>query len=488
MARRPRTVRQPDVRISISDRRLLIHQASAGVPTQAAMRSGCQEAQKNNKRTDVRDKSGTAPSACAEAWGILGTDVLAEERRVRSLGLAPAVRWYNDAAVPGLGGIWFAKPLVISMLGIELAAQHAMRPVVVANAVEALSCWFAINKLERFRDPRLRGSQKLASKACPAFAEASRPNYYVTQPMRQQTVQPLRALGLVESAASDRFNAYRVSDAGKRILEAAFRDAKPFNSSVSAVLGRWISGKSESIGNSDLLARALSPTESMSSEARLLLREQLVGGDGRRDRRAAALAWVSGPAAAPAADWNSRPVVIDPDHWQDLHAGAQFFTVRDAALRVLQAVELKLSNESEVRVPLRSRWETLEESSAALRSTAQAFLSRCRDTSPGALAARFCQECCRVDGAELLRSLVARDDRVLRLKGTDIVPGPAFKTIQEFYGAPGAGDFADEDSIDLIGDQRWPSGVSRRIPALHTIAIDLDGRLELHLRANGVPA
>lgn len=424
----------------------------------------------------------------AEDWGILGTDVLGDERRVRSLGLAPAVRWYNDAAVPGLGGVWFAKPLVISLLGIELAAQHSLRPVVVANAVEALSCWFAIHKLNRFRDPRLRGSQKLASKDCPAFAEARRPNYYVTQPMRQQTVQPLRALSLVEPAPSDRFNAYCVSEAGKRILEAAFRDAKPFNSSVSAVLGRWISGKGESIGNSDLLARALSPTESISSEARSLLREQLVGGDGRRNRREAALTWVSGPTAVPAHDWSACPTAIDSDHWQDLHAGTRFFAVRDAALRVLQTVELKLSNESEVRIPVHSRWETLDEATAALRSAAHVFLSRCSDTSPSAIAASFCEESCREDGAELLRSLIARDERVLRLKGTDIVPGPAFKHIDALYGAPSAGESGDDDSVDLGNDQRWPSGISRRIPNLHTLAIDLEGQLESHLRAKGVPA
>jgi len=424
--------------------------------------------------------------AVAEDWGVLGKDVLVEERRVRSLGLAPAVRWYNDAAVPGLGGMWFAKPLVLSLLGIQLAALHSLRPVVVANAVEALSCWLAIRRLQRVRDPRVRGSQKLAAKPCPSFAEAKRPNYYVTQPMRQQTVQPLRALGLVEPVPSDRFNAYRISEAGKRILEASFGDAKPFNSTVPSVLGQWIVGKRESM-ESDILARTLSPTEALPSEARVLLREQLVGGDGRRDRRAAALAWVSGLPTATAHEWAVRPPEIQPDHWQDLHAGARFFTARDAALRVLQAIELKLSRESEIRVPLNCRWQTLEEAISGLRASAHAFLQRCRDTSPGLLAATFCGECCREDGTELLRSLIARDERVLRMKGADIVPGPAFKPIDEFYGTQGVGE-SGEDGIELEDDQRWPKGVSRRIPSLHTLAIDLDGRLESHLHAKGIPA
>lgn len=42
--------------------------------------------------------------------GMLGPDRVGSSRRLRSLGIAGAVRRFNERAVPGLGGIWFGKP------------------------------------------------------------------------------------------------------------------------------------------------------------------------------------------------------------------------------------------------------------------------------------------------------------------------------------------------------------------------------------------
>jgi len=414
-----------------------------------------------------------------EGWALLGPDRVSPERRVRALEVAPAVRAYNDAAVPGLGGVWFCKPLVLALAGIALANRLGLSAVPVANAIEALGCGLAINYRNAPRDARLRGRQKLAGKRFPSYVQASRPNYYVTQPMRQQTVQPLRALGLVESTPSDRFNAYRVSPSGQRLLEAAFHEHKPFNSSVLGVLAQWISGKDKNYENSEFLARALSPVEPLAQPARNILREQFVGGDAQRGRRAAALAWVRDPGAE-INDWSRRPLVIDEAHWADLHAGACFFATRDAALRVLQHIEIHLTRSPSRRHPITEHWQALDEALDALRVCARSFLDRSSDTSPGNMATQFCRECADDEPERLLRSLIRRDDRVLRVSGNDIVTGTAFQATEQGYGS--VHDNQDDDVAGTTGLVRWPEGISHRIPNLHLFAADLDGRLDALLR------
>lgn len=413
----------------------------------------------------------------SEHWGLLGPDQVSNERRVRSLGVAPAIRAYNDAAVPGLGGVWFAKPLVIALTGIAVAEKTGQRPVVVANAVEALACWLALNQSEAKRDPRIRGSQKLGGKEFPEYRQASRPNYYVTQPMRQQTVQPLRALGLVESTALDRFNAYRVSEAGQRLLDAAFSDLNPFNSGVVSILSQWANGNPRNLTKSQQLIDALSPTAPLSQGACDLLREQLVAGDTKRIRRSAALAWVREAAHRRSApNWEQRPAQIDERHWNDLRSGASFFAVRDAALATLQDVECRITITKSERIPLSDTWPALEDSVGKLRAAAQAFLSGPPDTSPERIATAFCRETTAVSQVDVIRCLVQRDERVLRLDGDRICKGSSFQDVTEKYGHVGQIDGA-ADEPEIGDDIVWPLGISRRINNLHLLATDLDGKL-----------
>lgn len=420
----------------------------------------------------------------SEYWGLLGPDQVSSERRVRSLGVAPAIRAYNDAAVPGLGGLWFAKPLVIALAGIAVAEKTGQRPVVVANAVEALACWLALNQPGAKRDPRIRGSQKLDGKDFPEYRQASRPNFYVTQPMRQQTVQPLRALGLVESTSSDRFNAYRVSEAGDKLLSAAFAAIKPFNSDVLSILTQWVEGNPRNLTNSRQLVEALSPTTSLAQDARDLLREQLVAGDVKRIRRSAALAWVREAAQRHSSlSWDQRPASIDQTHWNDLRAGASFFAARDAALAALQEVECRITVTKSERVPLSDTWPALEDSVGNLRAAAQVFLDGPPDTSPEQMATAFCSDCTRVSQVEVLRRLVQRDERVLRMDGDRICKGPSFQPVEEKYGHVGQIDGTD-DEPEVGDDIVWPPGISSRINNIHRLATDLDGKLgELLARA-----
>ena len=50
-------------------------------------------------------------------WGLLGPETLNGERRTRTLGVGAAVRCFNDLAVPGTGGVWFGKQVLLATLG-----------------------------------------------------------------------------------------------------------------------------------------------------------------------------------------------------------------------------------------------------------------------------------------------------------------------------------------------------------------------------------
>ncbi len=156
-------------------------------------------------------------------WGILRPDDLPSSRRLQSLGLNRAIRHFNDRAVPGMGGIWFAMPLVWPMFGIEIARKLDKRPIDVANAIEARAMIGGIESSAN--DPRVLGSRKLAGIAERewTYERLSRRNTYVTQPFRQACTQPLAMLGLVKPGAS-RFNAFELSADGERLLDV-FRGA-----------------------------------------------------------------------------------------------------------------------------------------------------------------------------------------------------------------------------------------------------------------------
>jgi len=65
--------------------------------------------------------------------------------------------------------------------------------LISGDAVEALAYWLALGSNGWKRDPRLPGALKLSGKNDLSFATARKRSFYVTQPMRQATVRPLRA-------------------------------------------------------------------------------------------------------------------------------------------------------------------------------------------------------------------------------------------------------------------------------------------------------
>lgn len=420
------------------------------------------------------------------AWGLLGPEKLGIERRTRTLGLGATVREFNDRAVPGLGGAWFGKQLLLATLGVAVA-EHArksgkrVRNIEVANAVEALACWLALNQNDWHRDARLRGATKMRGTTDLTFANMRRPGFYVTQPMRQATVQPLRALGLVESTG-ERFNAFSSTELGRDFIDAVCADCYPYNRTVLDHLAGWAGGTHDNVKYSPPLTAALSPLKPMPQGARELLRERIVQGTGTAaTRRRTALDWVEGLRNRPDRKvvWDAKPHMLSEDHWKDLHAGVLFFTSRDAAIALLDQVEAHIANESVQKLSLDKPVPgTIVAKIRPLRQHGQAFIDNGHDPSPGVEASTFCRQCTEPDDARLLEHLLAREGRVLRQYGRDILPGVAFRgsPVTE----PEAARSAEEEGAEAAVGQiiPLPDGISHRVSNLFLLNLDLHGKLE----------
>ena len=419
-------------------------------------------------------------------WGILGPEKIANERRTRTLGLGAAVRAFNDLAVPGMGNVYFGKQLVLALLGVHVAriiserreGRVMAKNIETANAIEALACRLGFEDNKWNSDIRLRGRTKMLGKNIPAFAEARRRSFYVTQPMRMATTQPLLALQLVE-AGIERFNAFSVAEKGMNLINALCDDYGSVFRTQNVVqrLCGWASGDT---GTFKELVEPLSPLETLRSGLRQVLRSIVVHGDDvRAKRRKAVLSWVEGYAGVPLQLSDGRPTELDNDHWNDVESGGVFFAVRDAAVKVLDAIEENIGNqrvpEFDVDSPLP---DSIEVCVTELKNRAQAFVDRKHDHSPAKEATQFCNEC--MDTRHVIGKLVKRDDRVLRLSGTKVIPGPAFHGLAT--GNSGA-DPADEDlpmENDLPGSSTLGT-LSRRIHNMHLFAMDLQGSLSHYL-------
>jgi hypothetical protein len=420
------------------------------------------------------------------AWGLLGPESIASERRTRTLGLGATVRSFNDLAVPGMGGIRFAKQPFLAVLGVAVA-QHArsggarVSNIEVANAIEALACWLSLDANGWNSDPRVRGAMKMRDKTDLSFSTVRKSSFYVTQPMRQATIQPLISFGLVESEG-ERFNAFACSDFGRKFIEAVCEDFRPYNHSVIKHLVRWVGGRHSKVNRSPELAYAISPTEPMSQLGREFLRERIVSGNGfNASRRCKALVWVKSLDDRSQADiaWKSRPSMLDESHWKDLHAGALFFLARDAAIELLDQIESHIGNASERRLALTGPLPTkIVKRCKELRKQSQLFLELEYDPSPNQSARAFCRECTADEDVRMIENLLTREGRVLRQSGHNVVPGVAFGGKEMTKRDTARSDEEAGDETELADSIKLPDGISHRVSNLIWLNRDLNGKLE----------
>jgi hypothetical protein len=396
------------------------------------------------------------------------------------------VRKFNQLAAPGLGGVWFAKQLFLATLGVIVADRlrlisRNVKSIEIANAVEALACWCAFQSNDWQRDARLRGIQKLAGKTDLTFSKLRQRRFYVTQPMRMATVEALVDLGFVHPG-SQRFNSFRCTDSGRDFVAAATAGYRPHHSTVEDYLVR--------LATNDLplavtipLRSALSPLEPLDLTACNLVRSRLCEGAGlSKDaaRRKNGLAWVSSIQPGKPADWKAKPPPIEADHWNDLRLGARFFETRDAANHVLNAVEAAMAplHTAKIAAGEAAQISAIEKQLGGLRRAAQRYLDERADPTEGKMATVFCQSCTEMDPSQIIRDLVLRDNRVLLLRGNEILPGPAFVGRTQ---AESSVDDAEGPGAENAGRVPVPDGISPRIQNLYLLELDLRGQLDSFL-------
>lgn len=419
----------------------------------------------------------TLPSQ-SPSWGTAARADAGDTRRTRGLGLGAAIRRYNDLAVPGIGGLWFAKPLVWSMIGLTLGGRGATRAE-VANAVEVVAMLHALRTNGGGRNPRINGSAKLGRHGgrFPLFGDARRRSFYVTVPFRQGMVQPLRALGLAESDIQ-RFNAFVPSAVGKEFLSEALKPFSPHHQTVLRVVERWMAGESGLMHTAEVGA-ALTSLTGLPKSAAELLRERLFGGVEATPRRRVRDWLRVAKASGEAVSWSSRPAGFDAEHWDDLRDGARFFLMRDRALDVLDAVEaqLRVSGASEIRlgVAVTAAASALDQ----LRRASGEFLSGGRDErAPGAVA--FAVATNHADDGAVLTFLAERDGRGVRATPNGVAAGSAFDPHGPLPDAPpdevSARPSEDDDApAPEARGLRLPPGSSGRLRALNSLDEDIEG-------------
>lgn len=357
------------------------------------------------------------------SWGMLAPDMVISTRRQQNLGLATAVRYFNDQAVPGLGGMWFPMPIIWSVLAVSIAEELGRPALPVGNAVEALMMKHA---KDGPTDRRVRGARKMQGLTDWSFRNLTRRGTYVVQPIRMAMVQPLVALGFVYGS---RYGAFRIHSAGKRMLEL------PEIAKCRTLLARWAHG-SDPRDLSKVIS-ALSPTAQIPNDVRKLVHKQLLeGNDAASTRRRNLVAIGPGPSRAQLNILEPMPG-IQHDHWTDLCAGAAFIDLRDKALAVLDALEMRLlelqDNNDAVRLSPKEGLAAAKDQIDELRQFASMADKRIKAAAePFSLA--FLGEILSSTPKMLLQRLAERDGSVITWRDEHLCLGPAggdIKTISD---------------------------------------------------------
>jgi len=381
-------------------------------------------------------------------WGTFAPDIAPSQRRLQTLGLTTAIRHYNERSVPGLGGLWFGMPIAWSLLGVWLAEEldARFRPLTCANAIEAA---VMVQALKEHRN-RARGARKLAGISDPSFKGLSSHGVYVTQPYRMGTVEPLLRLGLVVGA-SQRFNLYRLSPAGERILESLRNEQNK--------LRAWASGSSLK-----RLPRLAPDTPLPAHSAKLLERQLREHGDAHRRRSLLDLPEDTLRGATLSS--SDPPAGVEQSHWDDIRSGVALVQLRDEALRGISAIEQELQLRRQPGLTVYEAAQAASSNLDQIAALASIMLAR-DDTSQGQLAHEFARVC-SLPAEVTIAELAKRDGTVIRLLPNGQV------------GLGPAGGQSPTDMDDAV-DEESPASSEVIIPELPRINNLFALKRDLHL-------
>lgn len=391
------------------------------------------------------------------AWGILAPDTIISPRRQQNLGLAASVRYFNDRAAPGLGGMWFPMPIIWSVLAVSIAEELGRPALPVGNAVEALMMRQA---KDGPADRRVRGTRKMQGLNDWSFRNLTRRGTYVVQPIRMAMVQPLVALGFVHGS---RYGAFRIHDAGLQMLNlpqiSEFRDE----------LWKWARGSN--LSSHAAVISGLAPTKKVPDAARKLILARLIDGDDFGSmRRRDLVALGTGPDERQL-EYPDPISGLGAAHWTDLRAGAAFIDLRNAALAVLDQLENRLlqmrDNNEPVRLTVQDGIGIVGQKMNDLRQIARCQGDRI-EAGGEPFSIEFMSEISMLDDMSLLRRLAERDGTVITWRGDGhLCLGPA-------AGALGPNGNPDDESKPLPNDGFAPQLF--RLYNLHCLATELAGK------------
>lgn len=412
-------------------------------------------------------------------WVLMAQEIPESDQGGRDLGLRSLGRHFNNLAVPGLGQVRFLKPIFWSCLGIALAEKantnnpDAMRTV---NAIEALSCWLAVNNGETDSNYVL-GKRKLANKPVPSYKTASSPGFYLDRNLRQMSAFALRSLGLVNPSNSSLFASFTLSSIGYTFLDYCLAESRPYNKNAFNFLGDWVSGQMdlEKIIKSATLYELLSPITPLPLKARgnfmnIISRPDEMEGLSDKYRRRQALKWVAllhREKALGNISWDRRPPELDPLHWQDMSLAADFNKVKGEAVKFLENLEREIASNNMRPLELPLANSKLEPLRQAAREAKERFVAENPDDRQLSEALAFYDECLADDAA---LKIVLRDGGGLRLSPDQakIHPGQKFKGRAQRQGAISD---PDNPSPETKGD--WPPFMPQTMIYLYNLNLDL---------------
>ena len=111
-----------------------------------------------------------------------------------------------------------------------------------------------------------------------------------------------------------------------------------------------------------------------------------------------------------------------------------------------------------------------------MRELARLFLDNPLAQRTDAVAARFCLDCSAPEESHVLASLVSRDGRVLRLQGTQVLPGSAFQ-----FEVLAVTDQPAGEPQGQVAENALPAWISPRVERLYQLDLDLQGQLDIWL-------
>lgn len=398
-------------------------------------------------------------------WGPLKPDAIVGTRAPLTWGLRPALFYYSELCVPGIGGVSFVRQLSWAVTGIDLHEQcPAGRPTDVANAIEALGCKLGLTVgYPEELQWRIRGSRRLPNLTDWSFETLRRPTNYVVIPFRRSTTRALsRERGLGFTTGGTRFNSMELTNAGRSLAVAFLQQSgkgAPEQKGPGRWLKEWLQGRyvDRPYGLTKLATQlgACFPSQEERNIVRKCVLAETSPNFPDRERRRRLALFLSTLGNGQISDIDKQ--LFDPlrqtgdggvKHVLDMETALAFQKMREAALAVvisaMQAIADPERGQRIVDLCAAIKCET-----ELLRDTSNQFLKA--GTASGSLHpdAKAFANAMSGEARNVVSELARLDGKVLLGSGSRILGGAIFRAFKQRYlnqALPGEDDFDEEHS------------------------------------------